>query len=208
MRRALVACCLALAGCAGTQIYPTLQEQRISLARGDLEAGGVAFITPSTVTGQEQETQAVALIFADVLKRERPALRVVTLAETLGAVNRASLADAYKHMYNDYRDTGLFSGEVLRELGGATGARYMVQLKLQGFEQGSRDRFGILGIRIVETKYAHIRLFLQVWDSRESTIAWEGMQEMRQAADTMTEEPVMLRTVLERTARDLIARLP
>ena len=208
MRAALAVLGLALAGCYGTQIYPTLQEQRISLARGDLEAGGVAFITPSTVTGQEQETQAVALIFADVLKRERPALRVVTLAEALGAVNRAGLADAYKHMYNDYRDTGLFSGQVLRKVGGATGARYMAQLKLQGFEQGSRDRFGILGIRIVETKFAHIRLFLQVWDSRESTIAWEGMQEMRQSSDTMSEEPVMLHTVLERTARDLIARLP
>jgi len=60
----------------------------------------------------------------------------------------------------------------------------------------------------VETKYAHIRLFLQVWDSRESTVAWEGMQEMRQSSDTLTEEPVMLHTVLERTARDLIARLP
>lgn len=208
MRAALAVLCLALAGCYGTQIYPTLQEQRISLSPGDLEAGGVAFITPSTVTGQEQETQAVALVFADVLKRERPGLRVVTLAETLGAVNRAGLADAYKHMYNDYRDTGLFSGQVLRKVGGATGARYMAQLKLQGFEQGSRDRFGLLGIRIVETKYAHIRLFLQIWDSRESTIAWEGMQEMRQAEDTMSEEPVMLRTVLERTARDLIARLP
>ena len=208
MKAALAGLCLALAGCYGTQIYPTLQEQRISLARGDLESGGVAFITPSTVTGQEQETQAVALVFADVLKRERPGLRVVTLAETLGAVNRAGLADAYKHMYNDYRDTGLFSGKLLRQVADATGARYVAQLKLQGFEQGSRDRFGILGIRIVETKYAHIRLFLQVWDSRESTIAWEGMQEMRQAADTMTEEPVMLRTVLERTARDLIARLP
>ncbi|MEX2239826.1 MAG: hypothetical protein WD775_03930 [Burkholderiales bacterium] len=208
MRAALAVLGLALAGCYGTQIYPTLQEQRISLARGDLEAGGVAFITPSTVTGQEQETQAVALIFADVLKRERPALRVVTLAEALGAVNRAGLADAYKHMYNDYRDTGLFSGKLLRQVADATGARYVAQLKLQGFEQGSRDRFGILGIRIVETKYAHIRLFLQIWDSRESTIVWEGMQEMRQATDTMTEEPVMLRTVLERTARDLIARLP
>jgi len=208
MRAALAVLCLALAGCYGTQIYPTLQEQRISLSPGDLEAGGVAFITPSTVTGQEQETQGLALIFADVLKQARPGLRVVTLAETLGAVNRAGLADAYKHMYNDYRDTGLFSAQVLRKVGGATGARYMAQLKLQGFEQGSRDRFGILGIRIVETKYAHIRLFLQVWDSRESTIAWEGMQEMRQSSDTMTEEPVMLRTVLERTARDLIARLP
>ncbi|MDH4093482.1 MAG: hypothetical protein OEV81_01715 [Betaproteobacteria bacterium] len=208
MKAALAAACLALAGCGSTQIYPTVQVQLISLAPGELDKGGVAFITPSTVTGQEQETQAVALTFADVLKRERPALRVVTLAETLGAINRAGLADAYKRMYNDYRDTGLFSGDVLRKVSGATGARYAVQLKLQRFEQGSRERFGLFGIRIVETKYAHVRLFLQVWDCRDSTIVWEGMQEMRHAHDTMTEEPVMQRTVLERTARDLIARLP
>lgn len=208
MRAALVVLCLALPGCYGTQIFPTLQEQRISLQPGDLEAGGVAFITPSTVTGLEQETQAVALTFAQVLKQDRPGLRVITLAETLGAVNRAGLGNAYKLMYNDYRDTGLLSADVLRKVGGATGARFVVQLKLQGFEQGSRDRFGVLGMRIVETKYAHIRLFLQVWDSRDSTIAWESMQELRQSTDTTTEEPVTLHAVLERTARDLVARLP
>jgi hypothetical protein len=208
MRRALAALALALAGCSGTQIYPTLQEQRISLAEGQLEAGGIAFTTPSTVTGQEQETQSVALVFAEVLKRERPALRVVTLAETLGAVNKAGLADAYKHMYNDYRDTGLFSGDVLRKVGVATGARYAAQLKLQGFEQGAKDRFGILGFRIVETKYAHVRLFLQVWDTRDGTIAWEGMQELRYSRESTTEKPVMQRTVLELAAQDLIARLP
>jgi hypothetical protein len=209
MRAALAAAlCLALAGCFGTQIFPSLQEQRSGLRPGDLEAGGVAFITPSTVTGLEQETQAVALTFADVLRRERPAVRVITLADTLGAVNRAGLGNAYKTMYNDYRDTGLFSADVLRRVGGATGARYVVQLKLQGFEQGSRDRFGVLGFRIVETKYAHIRVFLQVWDSRDSTIVWESMQELRQSTDTMTEEPVTLHTVLERSARDLVARLP
>jgi hypothetical protein len=48
---------LMLAGCFGTQIYPTLQEYRISLDKGDLEAAGVAF-TPSAVTGQEEEKQA------------------------------------------------------------------------------------------------------------------------------------------------------
>ena len=208
MKAALLGLCLALAGCSTTQIYPTLQEQRISLSPGDLEAAGLAFITPSTVTGQEQEKQAVALAFADTLKRVRPQLRVVTLAETLGAVNKAGLADAYKRMYDDYRDTGLFSGEVLRRVGAATGSRYIAQLKLQRFEQGAKDRFGLFGIRIMETKFAHLRLFLQVWDSADGSIAWEGVQEMRVSEDTTTEAPVMQRTVLERTARDLIARLP
>ena len=106
----------ALAGCQGTQVYPNLQQHLISLRPGDLEAAGIAFITPSTVTGQEQEKQAVALTFADVMKRERQGLRVVTLAETLGAVNKAGLADDYRRMYDDYRDTGLLSREVLRQV--------------------------------------------------------------------------------------------
>ncbi len=208
MRLALTILILALAGCSTTQTYPTLQVQSISLRAGDLESSGLAFITPSTVTGQEQEKQAVALGFADIMKLERPAVRVTTLAETLGAVNKAGLADAYRKMYDDYRDTGLFDGAVLKRVGTATGARYIVQLKLQLFEQGAKDRFGIFGIRIVETKYAHLRLFMQVWDSADGSIAWEGVQEMRMSHDTATEQPVMQRIVLERTARDLVARLP
>ena len=197
-----------LAGCSGTQVYPNLQQQLISLRPGDLEASGIAFLTPSTVTGQEQEKQSVALTFADVLKRERQKLRVVTLAETLGAVNKAGLADEYKRMYDDYRDTGLLSREVLRRVSAATGARYLAQLKLQGFGQSSKERFGAFGLRVVQTQYGHVRLFLQIWDSSDGSIAWEGMQEMRISQETVTEEPVMQHTVLEQTARDIVAKLP
>jgi hypothetical protein len=203
---ALAALILALAGCS--QTYPTLQEHRIALKPGDLAASGMAFLTPSTVTGQEQEKQAVAFVFADIIKREKQGLRVVTLAETLGAINKAGLADDYKRMYDDYRDTGLLSREVLRRVGAATGARYLVQLKLQGFGQGSKERFGIFGIRVLETQYAHVRLFFQIWDSTDGSVAWEAMQEMRVSHETVTEEPVMQRAVLERTAQDIIARLP
>jgi DUF971 family protein len=209
MRAVFVVLTLTLASCSAVlQYYPTQQEQIISLRKGDLEASRLAFITPSTVTGQEQEKQAVALTFADVLKSERPSLKVITLAETLGAVNKAGLAEGYKRMYEDYRDTGLFSAETLRRVGSATGARYLAQLKLQGFSQGAKNRFGILGLRLVETQYADVRLFFQIWDSHDGTIAWEAMQELRIAFDTMSEEPVMLRKILEHSARDLIAKLP
>jgi hypothetical protein len=198
-----------LSGCAtAPKFFPTLQEQVISLRKGDLEAAGLAVITPSTVTGQEQEKQAVALTFADVLKIERPALKVTTLAETLGAVNKAGLGDGYKRMYEDYRDTGLFSAEALRRVASATGARYLAQLKLQGFVQSAKNRLSLLGLRLVETQYADVRLFLQIWDSRDGSIAWEAMLELRIALDTTSEEPVMLRKLLEHSARDLIAKLP
>jgi hypothetical protein len=198
-----------LAGCASGGIYyPTVQEQVISLRKGELEAAGIALITPSTVTGQEQEKEAVALTFSDVLKAERPSLKVTTLAETLGAVNKAGLAEVYKRMYEEYRDTGLFAADALRRIAQAAGARYIAQLKLQAYNQGSKNRFGFLGLRIVETQHADVRLFFQIWDSRDGSIAWEAMQELRVARESVTEEPLMLRRMLEHSARELIARLP
>jgi hypothetical protein len=200
---------LLLAGCSTSPIYyPTFQEQAVALRKGELEASGLAFITPSTITGQEQEKEAVALTFANVIKRERPALRVITLAETLGAVNRAGIADGYKRMLEESRDTGLFSAEALRRVGAATGARYLVQLKLQGFTQGSKSRFGLFGFRLIETQYADLRVFFQVWDSRDGSIAWGAMQELRITRETTTEEPVMLRNVLEHSAQELVTKLP
>ena len=207
--RSVLAGLALLAGCSSAPVfYPTLQEQVISLRKGDLEAAGLAFITPSTITGQEQEKEAVALTFSDVLKSERPALKVSTLAQTLGAVNRAGLADGYRRMYEHYRDTGLFPADVLQKVGKASGARYLAQVKLQAFNESSKNRFGLLGLRLIETQHADVRLFFQIWDSRDGTIAWEAMQELRIARESTTEEPLMLRQVLEHSARAVIARLP
>jgi hypothetical protein len=198
-----------LGGCStGLLYYPKVNEQVISLSKGDLEAAGIAFMTPSTVTGQEQEKEAVALTFTDVLRKERLGLKVIPLAETLGAVNKAGLADTYRRMYEDYRDTGLFPGEALRRVGAATGTRYLAQLKLQNFNESSKNRFCFLGFRLVDTQYADLRLFFQIWDARDGSIAWEAMQELRITRESTTEEPLMLRRLVERSAQELIAKLP
>ena len=205
----LVAASMLVSACSLPPVYyPKVQEQVISLRKGDLESAGIAFITPSTVTGQEQEKEAVALTFTDVLKAERPALKVLTLAETLGAVNKAGFADGYKRMYEEYRDTGLFQTAALQRISAATGVRYVAQLKLQTFSESYKGRFGFLGLRIVDTQYADVRIFFQIWDSRDGSIAWEAMQELRISRESTSEEPLMLRRLVERSASELIAKLP
>ncbi|MFN2645111.1 MAG: hypothetical protein ABR570_08980 [Burkholderiales bacterium] len=208
-RFALALVVLAIGGCSLAPLYyPTLNEHVVALHKGDLEASGIAFVTPSTVTGLEQEKQAVALTFTDVLASTRPGIKVVSLAETLSAVNRAGLVDAYRRMYEDYRNTALLPADVLRRLSAATGARYIAQLSLQGFMQNSKNRLGILGLRIIDTQLGDLRLHVQIWDSHDGSIAWEAMEELRIAKETTREEPIMLRTLLERSARDLVAKLP
>lgn len=200
--------CLTLAACASVQVFPTSHSRALSLAPGHIEEYGIAFITPSTATGREEEKQAVAFLFAEAMKRERPAMRVVSLPETLSAVNRAGLVDAYKRMYEDYRDTGLFKRDMLERVAQVTASRYIAQIKLQEFAEGSKERFGALGLRIVETRYARVRLFFQIWDSRDGAIAWEGLEEILYSHERINEEPVTFQKAVSRTAEQLVRRLP
>lgn len=208
MNRGAAVWALLLAGCISVQQFPTSNARAISLGTGDLEGHGLAFITPSTTTGREEEKQAVALIFADALRRDRPGIRVVSLPEALSAINRANLGEAYKRMYEDQRDTGLFNRDALKRVGEVVGTRYIAQLKLQEYREGAKERFGALGFRIVETRYAHVRVFLQIWDSHTGAIAWEGMEELLYSQERVNEEPVTFQKAVDRAAQHLLSRLP
>jgi hypothetical protein len=207
MLSALAAAILCI-GCAIPQTYHSIQHRTFSLGPDDLTRHGLAFITPSTVTGQEEEKQAVAITFTDVLYTQRPDIPVRTLPQTLSAVNRAGLDEEYKQMFEDYRNTGLFKLTSLKDVGKATGMRYLGQLKLSGFQQGSDGRLSVFGLRLMNTKQASIRLFFQIWDSADGSIVWEGVDELQYAMDTATEEMVTLKEVLEKASEHLVAQLP
>jgi len=204
---ALAAATLCL-GCAIPQTYHSTQHRTFSLGPDDLPQHGLAFITPSTVTGQEEEKQAVAFTFSEVLYTQRPDIPIRTLPQTLSAVNRAGLEKQYTLMFEDYRNTSLFKTASLKDVAGATGMRYLGQLKLSGFQQGSDGRLGVFGLRILNTKQASIRLFFQIWDSSDGSIVWEGVDELQHSMDTATEETVTLKKVLEKASGNLVAQLP
>ncbi len=111
-------------------------------------------------------------------------------------------------MYVDYRDTGVFKRDLLKKVGEITGTRYLAQLKLSDFSQNSKSRFNLFGLRLLQTKEANIRIFFQIWDSRDGTIAWEGTEEMSYSWDTGSEKPVTFRKIVEKTAQNLISLLP
>jgi hypothetical protein len=197
-----------LPGCAIDQVHSTADHTDFSLDKNDLETYGLAFITPSTVTGQEEDKQTLAFAFANAMQESRPDIRLVTLPETISAINVADITEDYKLMYVDYRDTGIFKRELLKKVGEITGTRYLAQLKLSDFSQNSKSRLSVFGLRLVQTKEANIRIFLQIWDSSDGTIAWEGTEEMNYSWDSGSEKPVTFRVIVEKTANNLITLLP
>lgn len=200
-----------LAGCATQRSPQTAGDAQVSvlaLPAGALEAHGLAFLTPSTVTGQEEDKQSLAQSFVEAVVRARPGLRAVSLPVALTAINGAGLAGEYKQLLEDYRLTGLLNRDGIAHIGQAVGVRYLAQLKLAGFRQESKGRFGALGLRIFDTKSTTVRLFLQIWDSRNGAIVWEGAVELTLAYDSVNEETATFDSVIAASARQLIERLP
>ncbi len=200
-----------LGACAtpfSVQTKGSVQVSVLTLSRQSLETHGLAFLTPSSVTGQEEDKQALALSFYEVLNAARPDIKAMALPVALTAINRNKLGAEYKHMLVDYRMTGLLDRDGLRKIGLATGTRYLAQLKLAGFHQESKNRWGTLGFRIFDTKLSTARLFLQIWDSTDGSIVWEGAVEQTAAYDSISEETVSFHSIIEQSARELVARLP
>jgi hypothetical protein len=189
-RLALVLCATVAAGCGATdQVRYEMDQSNLSLGPGDLEQHGIGFLTPAAATGQEADKQALAHAFAAQLQLSRPKVKVVSLPAILSAVNAADLDQQYKRMYRDYLETGILEGSVLRRVGEVGGVRYLAQMSLAGFQQQSRGRFSFLGLRLLDTKLASLRVFIQIWDSETGGVAWEGSGELNYAYESAAENP-------------------
>jgi hypothetical protein len=210
--RSLLACVLLLAGCNSTsQIYSAqiiAGPSSASLKPGDLASFGIAFVTPSAVTGQEEDKPALALAFSKSLEEQLPNVRVVPLTVTLTSVNRAGQFEDYRRMIVEYRDSGMLDRTALAQVGKATGVRYIALLNMASFQQVYHDRLGVLGLRVLQTKEANIRLSLQIWNSLDGSIAWEGAQEIHMASETAAESAVSFGSVVEAAAQKLVAKIP
>jgi hypothetical protein len=57
-------------------------------------------------------------------------------------------------------------------------------------------------------KTSTIRLFLQIWDSHDGSVAWEGAQESTLSHESLAEEYVSMKSIVQKSARDLVAHLP
>ena len=196
-----------LIGCT-TQFRSSIEHNVHILKKDKLKEYGMSFITPTTITGMEQDKQYLALTFSHELKKLRPELTIGDLSTALGLINQTDLAEDYKKMYDDYAATGIFNKKILKKIGVITKNRYLCQLILGHFESKAQGRLGLLGLSITDTESANLRLFVQVWDSQAGIIVWEAAQELNFAYDTMDEKPVTFEQMIKFAANDVAKVLP
>jgi len=199
--------CFNIIGCS-TQLYTNINHNVHLLKKNQIKQHGLTFITPTTITGMEEDKQYLALTFSHELKKLRPELKISDLSYALGAINTSNYSKEYAEMYRGYRSTGIFDKKVLKRIGELTDNRYVCQLKLSHFKSEAQGRLGLLGLAIYDTEKANLRLFVQIWDSYNGIIVWEAAQEITYAHDTADEDAVTFERMIHFAAKDIAKALP
>ena len=158
-------------------------------------------IAPSGIQGV---TATVSHALITVLSRTTPPVRVVPMPETLSRLADHDLTGDYGDLMAGFGRTGILERERLRRIGAALGSRYVMQPGLAEFSMGLFDKFEFWGIKIVRSRIATLRLWLQIWEAPTGHLLWERTGELTVSVPVVQQDRMMS---LDELARKLWARM-
>ncbi|HEY7254925.1 MAG TPA: hypothetical protein VIG37_30865 [Methylomirabilota bacterium] len=147
---------------------------------GVVAPGGIQGLTPT-----------IAHALTTSLSRTKPPVRVVPMPETLSRLADNGLAGEYGDLLAGFARAGMLEGDRLKRIGGALGSRYVLQPGLAEFSQSLFDKFEFWGIKIVRTRIATLRLWLQIWEAPTGHLLWERTGELTTSVPVFQQDTTM-----------------
>ncbi len=165
----IVACILAVLASACTAPIAT-QVSITDPAPETLRVESLAMMPLTVDPGLEVfGRQAGEGMYAALLE-EHPRLSIVPPAQTLERLTNARATGTYANLIAEYEETGQLNPEMVRELGEAVGARYMLNMRLTYAEEAGYGPGDFVGE--VEYRGQGLRLVAQLWDGERGVLEW------------------------------------
>ena len=145
-------------------------------------------VAPSGIQGL---TPTIAHALTTSLSKTKPPIRVVPMPETLSRLADHGLAGEYGDIQAGFGRSGMLERDHLKRIGGALGSRYVLQPGLAEFSQSLFDKFEFWGIKIVRTRIAILRLWLQIWEAPTGHLLWERTGELTTSVPVFQQDTTM-----------------
>ena len=135
------------------------------------------------------------------LRAEHPSLTIVPPAQSLERLVNARATTTYADLIEEYEETGQLNPELVRELGEAVGARYLLNVRLTYAEEAGYGPGDFVGE--VEYHGQGLRLIAQLWDGERGVLEWRTVGDVTAvSSDLMRPRSVddMLEAILPEVA--------
>lgn len=133
--------------------------------------------------GQEGLRRPLAAKLETHLTAQLPEESFYGAIQMLDLINEANLTEAYAQMIGDYERAAILNKRTLREIGKATGIRYLLHVKLLNQSRTERLAKALLSDDIVSLEGKNVTIFGQVWDCGLGDVVWEGTGEVAVEAE-------------------------
>lgn len=152
-------------GCAGIDDLSSLLYRDSGLKRGGLVNERVGLL-PMFGRGENRSyLKNAENIFASSFSSEKTGVEFLSPEESLERIRSAGLIETYQDMARNYSPLATQRLSDIKVIGGAIGAKYIVQSELQYS-------------RVMEGA-THVRIYARLWDIEKGEIVWEGIGEAR-----------------------------
>jgi len=197
----LVLLILLMAGCATSpdntwtvRTSSTLLPRSSNLDLVNIEQEAVGLLTPLAPPALRGNEVALSRYLDDIIKKIFPTWRVIGEQQTINLINRYGLAGEYARLRESGEQSHILDRELLQKIGKSIEARYVFQPRLAYFLQTMTDRLKLppFDILLVQTRSAHMRLSLQLWDTMSGELIWASAAETALQSEAVTQDPVFV----------------
>jgi hypothetical protein len=194
----LVLLILLMTGCASSPDIWTVRTSSTLLPRSsnpvNIDQEAVALLTPLAPPSLRGNEVALSSYLDDIIKEIVPAWKVIDEQQTINLINRHGLAEEYARLRESAEQSHILDRELLKKIGKSIEARYVFQPRLAYVLQTMTDRLNLppFDILILQTRSAHIRLSLQLWDTMNGELIWSSAAETALQSEAVNQDPVFV----------------
>ena len=190
-----------VAGCTssiyGWQVRTESTGMASSFSLASLQQEPIVLFSAVTPPGLRGNEVMLASELGLVFRKLAPDWKVVSAQEAASRINKQGLATEYARMRVEYEHSDILNRDLLRKIGGATGARYVFQPRVSAFTQTMTHRWSIpiFSVRLVETRSSIMRLSLQLWDVETGELLWASVAEGTMQNEALSQDPVYFQDI-------------
>lgn len=183
-RSASLAAVVLLAGACTAPI--STQVNVTDPAPESLRVESLAVLPPTVDPGLEVFGRDAVETLYQALREEYPSLAIVPPAQALERLQNARAAVSYANLVAEYEETGALNQELVRELGAAVGARYLLNVRLTYAGDAAEAPEAFAGRSDYEIQ--SLRLIAQLWDGERGLLEWRTIGDVTAMASDLMQQ--------------------